>query len=271
MCGIFGIGFLKETKLKDKTQATHLIESLGKETESYGRVCSGITLANPFRITFAKNHEGMSSFLKNQGIKNMLRDKLVLNSLGDDNTYALIGHGRFPTKGAKENNNNNHPIRVGNIVGVHAGMLSSDDSLFESNINNFQRIGEVDSEIIFQLLNFYRGNSETGSMVMAIQRTAPLLKGSFSCAVLSAVDRYKLYLFRSGPTLDVMFYSKIGLVVFATSYKNIIEPVMKDIFKKEELEGRSISLDLDTGLAINLLKNTYSTFSLTKEVETLFN
>jgi len=264
MCGIFGIGFLKGTVVKEHNKILDLINLLGMGTESYGRHCSGVTIASPFKLTFAKYPEKMTSFLQNENILNMLKTNLILNSPVDEtNSYAVVAHCRYPTQGAKENNNNNHPIKVGNIIGVHAGCVSSDHQLFKANINNFKRIGEVDSEIIFQLLNSYRGDPENGSMIDAIKRTAPLLKGSFTCAVLSNTDKYKLYLFRSGPTLDVTFYKNLGLLVFATSYKSIVEPAMKKTFGREDIENKeSIALENGTGLAINLRKNTYTRFSL---------
>lgn len=266
MCGIFGVGFLKGNALKDQQKAIRLIESMGRNTEGFGAQCSGISLATPNKITFGKNHEGMNSFLNRQIVIDMLKTNLILNSsMEDTNTYAVVGHCRMPTQGRKEDNNNNHPIRIGHIVGVHAGHVHSDGQLFAENVKNFQRVGGVDSEIIFQLLNYYRGNSSTTNMVDVIKKTAPLLEGSFTCAVLSSIDKYKLYLFRSGPSLEVVFYNKIGLVTFATNHNSIVAPVMKELFTKDEQENTGITLERDTGIVINFRKNTYSKFDLPKK------
>lgn len=67
-------------------------------------------------------------------------------------TYSrtAILHTRWATQGDPENNDNNHPIIVGDTVGVHNGVISNDDELFAA--NGWDRIAEVDSEAIFQLI-----------------------------------------------------------------------------------------------------------------------
>ena len=61
-----------------------------------------------------------------------------------------ILHTRYATQGSPENPVNNHPIVTGRITGTHNGTLSNDDALFD--LLGSQRIGEVDSEAIFAVL-----------------------------------------------------------------------------------------------------------------------
>lgn len=68
-----------------------------------------------------------------------------------------IVHTRAGTQGSEKDNNNNHPIVVprpngdGHIVGVHNGIIVNDAQVFR-NYPEAERIAEVDSEAIFQLL-----------------------------------------------------------------------------------------------------------------------
>jgi len=66
-------------------------------------------------------------------------------------TPTAILHTRYATKGSPKNNDNNHPIVIPDgVIGVHNGVIVNDDDLFED--HGWQRIGEVDSEAIFQLI-----------------------------------------------------------------------------------------------------------------------
>lgn len=67
---------------------------------------------------------------------------------------AQVGilHTRFATQGSERDNNNNHPIYNGGIVGVHNGALSNDDELFA--MSDARRYGQVDSEAAFAALAY---------------------------------------------------------------------------------------------------------------------
>lgn len=74
-------------------------------------------------------------------------------SLSRKATTAVL-HTRAWTKGSPVNPNNNHPIRVANIVGVHNGGVWNDDELFAELGILDRRIGHVDSEAIFAALAY---------------------------------------------------------------------------------------------------------------------
>jgi len=62
----------------------------------------------------------------------------------------IIGHTRAKTTGSELNTMNNHPILIGNIIGVHNGGVRNSKEIFKRHAN-MTPVGEVDSEAIFQL------------------------------------------------------------------------------------------------------------------------
>jgi glucosamine 6-phosphate synthetase-like amidotransferase/phosphosugar isomerase protein len=166
----------------------------------------------------------------------------------------MIGHCRWPTQGSPLNNDNNHPIVCGRIVGIHNGCIGNDSTLFDSYAGDFERIAEVDSEIIFQLINSY--NEELQDMADAIRTTAGLLTGSYACAAINAENPYMLWLFRNGSPCEIIEYSK-GVIIFSTSERFIKKAMKGTDFGKET----KIELDRNSGIGINLFNNTFFRFS----------
>lgn len=66
---------------------------------------------------------------------------------------TAVLHTRFWTQGHPSNNDNNHPVRSGDYVGVHNGGVWNDDYLF-SMVDSAPRLAEVDSEAIFAMLAY---------------------------------------------------------------------------------------------------------------------
>ncbi len=72
----------------------------------------------------------------------------------------LLVHVRDYTKGHPSLAANNHPIRHGDVVGVHNGIIGNDDELFERHsIPRAEPGMTVDSEIIFALAERSRGRT----------------------------------------------------------------------------------------------------------------
>lgn len=109
----------------------------------------------------------------------------TISTIGDQ-TVCILGHTRMPTKGSRWHNVNNHPIQAGNVIGVHNGMISNDDYLFS--LRNMPRAGEVDSEVIFRLLNTADPLKWNGRYLSKVQREVNCLDGTF--ATLSVDIRY---------------------------------------------------------------------------------
>lgn len=75
----------------------------------------------------------------------------LARELGKDVGTTGIVHTRWATQGTPENNDNNHPIDVGGIVGVHNGHVSNDVELFQRCVD-YKRCAQVDSEAAFAFI-----------------------------------------------------------------------------------------------------------------------
>jgi glucosamine 6-phosphate synthetase-like amidotransferase/phosphosugar isomerase protein len=120
-------------------------------------------------------------------------------------TRTALLHTRYATKGSPENPDNNHPIIVPSIIGVHNGHISNDDEVFAE--LGVERIAEVDSEAIFQLL----ANSMDPVEVL------PTLEGRAAIAWYELNDPSTMHLARlSGSPLWVG-HTPNGSLVFAST------------------------------------------------------
>ncbi len=133
---------------------------------------------------------------------------------------VFLGHCRKTSKGSAMNNKNNHPIRVGEIIGVHNGTLENDDVVFKN--LGCGRDGQVDSEAIFRLLNHFSKNGAepftTDMMAEVVQR----IDGTFAVFAMSGNNPYQVCGFRDRKPIDFALIRPLKLVV-ASSEKKFIE------------------------------------------------
>jgi len=121
-------------------------------------------------------------------------------------TKRAILHTRWATQGSPQNNLNNHPIVSGKIVGVHNGVLSNDDNVFE--YLREERQAQVDSEAAFALLN--RTKYSPANVLRS-------LKGRAALAWFDARDKRDLHLARvDGSPLAIGATAK-GSLFFAST------------------------------------------------------
>jgi glucosamine 6-phosphate synthetase-like amidotransferase/phosphosugar isomerase protein len=103
-----------------------------------------------------------------------------------DSSEVLV-HVRDYTKGHPTVEANNHPVRHGDLVGVHNGIIVNDEEIFEA--HGFERDQpemSVDSEAIFALAEAHGSHGET------LER----LRGSMAAAWLDAREPGVVYLAR---------------------------------------------------------------------------
>jgi hypothetical protein len=84
-----------------------------------------------------------------------------------------IGHTRAATTGRPENNNNNHPICAGHIVGAHNGMLWAHE--WSADRFGLKLEHEVDSELLFRVLEHTTDHDARVEMFEKIEGDATIV------------------------------------------------------------------------------------------------
>ena len=77
----------------------------------------------------------------------------LAKSLDKEVGRTAIVHTRYATLGSPHKYENNHPIDVNGVVGVHNGHINNHDELFKK-VRGYDRKGAVDSEAIFAYLRY---------------------------------------------------------------------------------------------------------------------
>lgn len=128
-----------------------------------------------------------------------------------------IGHCRKPSTGGAsgpENNKNNHPIKIGDIVGVHNGTLTNHEKIF-TNLG-CKRDGNVDSEAIFRLLHHYTNNGTEPFTTQAIQETCKRISGSYAVMAFSGNNPFQMAAFRDSRPLEIAIIRPMKLLLVAS-------------------------------------------------------
>ena len=136
MCGIAGFSFSPDSSV-DRTLAAQAL-------------LAGISERGADAVGYAHRSPGEAVCVtKLRGGASALLDELHVPG---DTAQALI-HVRDFTKGHPSIEANNHPIRHGNVVGIHNGIIENDDALLARyGIERAEPQMTVDSEAIFALM-----------------------------------------------------------------------------------------------------------------------
>ena len=135
-----------------------------------------------------------------------------------------IVHTRWATQGTPKNNNNNHPIDVGGIVGVHNGHIANDDALLKQCVN-YKRQAQVDSEAVFALIAHGKKETKLVDRLAKVSGTAALLW-------LRSFDKQeRLYAVRLNSSPLWFGQTKLGSIVFAST-----QAILKEVGKRCKLD-----------------------------------
>jgi glucosamine 6-phosphate synthetase-like amidotransferase/phosphosugar isomerase protein len=252
MCSILGFGLQAGHKITDGRALGNMLRRLFVECENRGPISSGAAFVLPKKIPVLKTNVKASDFI-NLTEYDKAEDDYICPKIG--NHMAVIGHCRYPTKGTEHNNKNNHPIICGNVVGVHNGNINNDDELFRR-FGEIKRIGEVDSEIIFALINHYIAKGKTTAA--AIANTSSMLTGAYACAMVNRFHPHCLWLFRNRQPCEVVHFEEVGLVIWASTM-----PAIRKAIEVMDLGNYTkIEFHRNTGLGIDLIRNRINKFDL---------
>jgi len=134
----------------------------------------------------------------------------MMNLIGPQTNFVML-HARATTVGSTEQNFNNHPIVTEPIVGIHNGTLYNEDKLFDRFKKDFDRDGDVDSEIIFKL---YLHFVEQGlSPKQAMSQAGAMLQGAFTGALVDMRTPSQMVMFKHERSLCVFRFPHYDMVV----------------------------------------------------------
>jgi glucosamine--fructose-6-phosphate aminotransferase (isomerizing) len=247
MCAIFGLAFQNGHHIRNTIMIKNIVRRLFLESRIRGRDASGVSYVSPRGINVLKKDISAENFIN-------LPEYDEQEDWGiNEDTEFIIGHCRARTQGTERNNVNNHPIVRDRVIGVHNGVIRNDHELFYTHTNNFCRNGEVDSEIIFALIEHL---SKSDSVTNAISKASGRLKGSFACAMVHTQVPHVVWLFRNTSPCDIICYPKVGLIIWS-SVGAYINKATK--YYRDEL-GKGVFMPIESGMcvAINVKENKFN-------------
>lgn len=180
-----------------------------------------------------------------------------------------LGHCRKPSTGTTasvDDNNNNHPVKAGNIVIVHNGTLSNHEEIFKN--LGCKRDGKVDSEAIARLLNHATNNGAVPFSKDIIKETCKRLSGSYAVLAMNTNNPYQVAAFRDARPIELALIKPLGLALIA-SEKDYLKSVCLEYNKivgiYKHMDGMSALKKSDVEI-ISLADDSLYLFDLTIEI-----
>lgn len=224
MCGI-GAFQLVESEVRF---ARPLCQALLRELEVRGAHASGIAW-----------HENENN--KTWVQKSAQRGSLLARVIDQEVGSTCIVHTRYATQGSPADNNNNHPIDVGGMVGVHNGHVSNDNALI-AKLSGYTRKGKVDSEAAFAYL-------QHGPKSDGLSGRLSKIKGGAALIWLNSEGPRKLLHIARLRTSPLCFaHTKAGSVIVAST-----EHILRTACKQAGLEIDKVT-HLDEGVYVRFEK-----------------
>lgn len=220
MCGIVGVfafNNAEEKKQAKKREAmTFLFTELLQETQIRGKDATGVSaLFDDGNFVIQKGGVPAEEFISNYGDSNSNYNSFVeFCRTYKDPLKLLVGHCRKSSVGSNFNNSNNHPIRAGEIIGVHNGTLTNHETVFKK--LDCERDGTVDSEAIMRLLQVYTKNCTEPFTVEMLSSVACHLDGAFSVIAFNANNPYQVALMRKQRPLEIIIIKSLKLMVIVS-------------------------------------------------------
>lgn len=216
MCGLAGI-LMPEHLSEEQLHRIRLlfVENLLANEQRGPKATGAVVCKENGEVAFVKKALIASEFVKTSEFKGFMATHV------NHTTRILLGHTREPTKGSVANSVNNHPIIVGDTVGVHNGEITNDDAVFvelAKNKEGCDRIGSVDSEAIFALFDEVSGQISLADYVAKISRRVKLLCGSFTTLFFNKKNPTRLFCLRYNNPISCHFDEPLQSLFFSSRY-----------------------------------------------------
>jgi glucosamine 6-phosphate synthetase-like amidotransferase/phosphosugar isomerase protein len=177
VCGIVAVLLYPRPRPDDMWQALCAVFACALiSNEERGQAATGLAVVQADgHAQVYKQPIRASQFVETQSYRDLMAEV-------GPTTTLILGHTRLPTQGSPGNPDNNHPIEVGPVLGVHNGHIGNDAELFDR--WKLPRRAEVDSEIIFQMLAALSPQSLNGAYLPKVSECLAQMEGQFTFLAL---------------------------------------------------------------------------------------
>ncbi|MCX7680889.1 MAG: glucosamine 6-phosphate synthetase [Anaerolineae bacterium] len=234
MCGLVGLLLYPQARAAGEWQAIRACFTRALlANEERGRDASGVAIVQ---------RDGSFALYKaplpaSELVATVAYEQL-LDRVGSE-TVCLLGHTRMPTKGSSLDNANNHPVLAGHVLGVHNGHIGNDDLLFAQ--LKLPRAGQVDSEVIFRLLDSLPVHTLNGNYLYAVRQKVTLLEGHFATLSVDIRLPTKLLVLKRDMPL-CLHYHKLWQALYFSSRYAFLRQAFGQVVVTEALPSRHIYL-----------------------------
>jgi amidophosphoribosyltransferase len=239
MCGLSGVLLYPSRRSKEEWQ--QILEVITANlifNEERGREASGIAVIQTNGdVEVFKQPVLASELVKMQDYQRLL-------SLINSNTTCILGHTRMPTKGSRWHNVNNHPILTDHVIGIHNGIIVNDDNLFAH--MNLPRAGEVDSEIIFRLLETVNPVQHNGHYMGLVAQKVNLLEGIFATLSVDLRKPTKLLALKHLRPLCIHYEEQWQGLFFSSRYLFLRKAFGRGVITEALESGHGFYFDAET-------------------------
>jgi len=278
MCGIVGAIVFGEDKLSREEEVArqeaimYITTDLLQQTQARGEDATGVATlfdngmymglkAGVKAVEFINSFGGKETDY--QGYLKIWRHKIMAKA----QRYARIhiGHCRKTSVGNANDNNNNHPIIAGSIIGIHNGTLKNHETIFER--LKCQRSGTVDSEAIMRLVAYYTKNGALPFTPELLHEVTRRLDGSFASLIMNAKNPYQLAVLKETRPVEFMLVRPLK-TLFIASERPFLDVCVVRYNREAALFNQKFSIlrkgDIE---AATMAHGESIVFDLTKEVD----
>lgn len=210
MCGLIGIFLGRSLDRQAHLKVKGLFTQVLLANEERGKEATGVAAFWPSgKVEILKLPVPATEFVETKEYRDFLDH-------WDPSVCSLLGHTRKPTKGSIWNPDNNHPLHIGHTVGIHNGTIKNDDFLFES--RKMRRRAQVDSEVIFQMLDTVDTSAFFAQTIRQVQAVTRQLTGFFTTLSVNLRDPREVLVLKYNQPVSFHFSRELDTFFFSSRY-----------------------------------------------------
>lgn len=225
MCGIAGlISNSSESKgITTLTTMKKVFRELMFLSQRRGNAASGIFSSSTNSVG-EHTVQTLRSPLRAEEMLKSAEGSRMVDSYSNYSNF-LIGHTRASSGASARNNYNNHPHVCGDIIGVHNGLIDTEQPI-KTLQGKFDLKGSCDSEVLFALINSYK-NKQTGTRT-AVKEALLNIKGWYTLVFMDVKKPSEIHIIRdSGSPLCSVWWPKANSFIIASEQWMLDEVVEK--------------------------------------------